>query len=181
MSMQEKERDYRIFYANLTRRIRGCKNGRERLVLADRLLAGAVYVAYPLMLLFLFLQGIRSGESIGGAILAVLPEILVPGISFLLLSVVRKKLNRKRPYEDWEIDALIHRDGTGCSMPSRHVFSAAVIAMCILRQNAVAGIFFLAIAAAIAVVRVFGGVHYPRDVIAGYLVGVAAGLLVFCW
>lgn len=177
--IENTKKDYSAVYAKLTRGIRGCKNGKRWLGFADRFFAGIVYAAYPVLLVFLFFRGIKAGEAAENAISAVLPSILIPGISFVILSIFRKKLNWKRPYEEWKIDALIHRDGTGCSMPSRHVFSAAVIAMCFLRQNILAGTCFLILAALIAMVRVLGGVHYPRDVIAGYLVGVAAGLLLF--
>lgn len=111
--------------------------------------------------------------------MTILPDVLVPGIAFVLLSAARGRFNAKRPYEEWPIEALIRRDGSGHSMPSRHVFSAAVIAMCALRHNLYAGAALLVLAGVIAVIRVLGGVHYPKDVAAGYLAGVAAGLVLW--
>lgn len=166
------KRDYQKFYEKITAGIRKRGNGRQLLTAADRLLAAVMYAAYPVLLAVTAMRGTEARVT-------VLSYILVPGISFLLLSFVRSRINRKRPYEEWEIDPLIHREGMGNSMPSRHVFSAVLISMCILRQNVFPGVIFLILSACIAVVRVLGGVHYPRDVIAGYLIGAAAGSLLW--
>lgn len=166
------KRDYQKFYEKITAGIRKRGNGRQLLTAADRILAAVMYAAYPVLLVVTAMRGTE-------VLVTVLSYILVPGISFLLLSFVRSRMNRKRPYEEWEIDPLIHREGMGNSMPSRHVFSAVLISMCILRQNVFPGVIFLILSACIAVVRVLGGVHYPRDVIAGYLIGAAAGSLLW--
>ena len=104
-------------------------------------------------------------------------NLVIPAVSFALLTVVRAQINRPRPYEAWPINPLIHKDTKGNSMPSRHVFSSAVIAMAWLAFWPPAGIFFLAVTAAAAVIRVLGGVHDPSDVAAGFAAGVAAGIL----
>lgn len=53
--------------------------------------------------------------------------ILVPASGFVLLTLVRKRINQPRPYETWEIIPLLDKDSLGNSMPSRHVFSATII------------------------------------------------------
>ena len=166
------KRDYSKFYETITAGLRKKENASQLLTAADRILAAVMYAAYPVLLAVTAMRGTEARVT-------VLSYILVPGISFLLLSFVRSRINRKRPYEEWEIDPLIHREGMGNSMPSRHVFSAVLISMCILRQNVFPGVIFLILSACIAVVRVLGGVHYPRDVIAGYLIGAAAGSLLW--
>ena len=57
--------------------------------------------------------------------------------------------------------------------------SATIISMAIFRLNLILGIFFLILSLVIALCRVLGGVHYPRDVMAGFLVGIVCGLLLF--
>jgi membrane-associated phospholipid phosphatase len=96
-----------------------------------------------------------------------------------VLTAVRAKINRPRPYETWDIDPLIHKDTKGNSMPSRHVFSSAVISMAWLRILPPVGAALLVISAAAALIRVIGGVHYPSDVMIGFLAGAAAGALLF--
>ena len=102
-----------------------------------------------------------------------------PGTSFILLSLLRKILNQPRPYERWTISPLIIKDAKGQSMPSRHVFSAVVISVCVLRVTTWAGIFLLILSALLAFCRVLGGVHYPKDVVVGYIIGLIAGSLLF--
>ena len=101
--------------------------------------------------------------------------ILLPAIGFALLSAIRKRLNQARPYEKWAIQPLLDKDTSGKSMPSRHVFSATLISMCLLHFFFwLPGLICLLLSAVLAIVRVIGGVHYPKDVLVGYLCGV-------CW
>lgn len=171
--------DYGKFYGRITSGIRSGAHGREILNATDRFLAGVMYAAYPALLLRLVCGKLLQRSGFREAVTTALPYLLIPGVSFVLLSIIRDRMNWKRPYEEWPIDPLICREKKGHSMPSRHVFSAAVISMCILRQNAALGGICLGLSACIAAVRVLGGVHYPRDVIAGYLIGVAAGSLLW--
>ena len=93
--------------------------------------------------------------------------------------MVRDRLNAKRPYEVLDIQPIITKNTKGHSMPSRHVFSMFVIAMAFLWVLPWAGALLLCFGAALALVRVIGGVHFPRDVIAGALVGIVSGILGF--
>lgn len=128
-------------------------------------LTRAVYVAYPLFVLHLLWN--RDGRWI--------KVTAVPAVFFILLTVIRRGINRPRPYETWNISPLIYKDTKGRSMPSRHVFSAAIIAMAFFSIYQLAGIIFLVCSLLLAVIRILGGVHYPSDVICGFLIGVATG------
>ena len=90
--------------------------------------------------------------------------ILVPAFGFVLLTLVRKWINQPRPYETWEIIPLLDKDSSGNSMPSRHVFSATIISMACLHANLPVGLVLLVLSALLGLVRVLGGVHYPKDV-----------------
>ena len=105
--------------------------------------------------------------------------ILVPALGFVLLTLVRKWINQPRPYETWGIVPLLDKDSSGNSMPSRHVFSATVISMCLLYFFWLPGLICLLLSAGLAAVRVIGGVHYPKDVLVGYLCGICWGALLF--
>lgn len=142
------------------------------LVTSNQLITAFIYAAYPTVLLYRFWQ---SGF---GAI----AELLIwPGLGFLLVSVLRRCLNQPRPYEQWNISPLMVKETRGQSFPSRHVFSATVIGTVFLSVQVWLGLSILLGAAALAVLRVLGGVHYPRDVIAGFLLGILLGLPVFFW
>ena len=142
--------------------------GRTRLLnLLNRLLTGLCYVLYPLLLLYLAIQWDAR----------ILRALIIPAIAFVLLSIVRKRINFPRPYQVLEIRPLIHKDTKGKSMPSRHVFCVFMIAMTYLWIVPRMGILLLAVGVLLAAVRVIGGVHFPRDVLVGAAVGIAAGLL----
>ena len=105
--------------------------------------------------------------------------IMVPALGFILLTLVRKWINQPRPYETWGIVPLLEKDSSGNSMPSRHVFSATIISMACLHANLPAGLILLLLSALLGLVRVLGGVHYPKDVLVGYACGLLWGILFF--
>lgn len=144
---------------------------------ANRFIEVVMYGTYPVLLAGILLNRMTAGWH--QAFTAAAPFILVPGISFILLSLVRHWINAPRPYDQWAIEPLIARDRSGNSLPSRHVFSATMIAMCVLRLNIAWGIAALVLAFLLAVIRVLGGVHYPRDVVVGLAVGLIIGSLLF--
>lgn len=124
------------------------------------------YVGYPLLLGLVFFRWP------GGLFLR---AILVPGISFIAVSIFRALLSAQRPYEVLDIDPLIRKDTRGKSFPSRHVFSVFVIAATWLYFYPAAGIVLLITGCLLAVVRVLGGVHFLRDVLAGAFLGLLSG------
>ncbi len=146
------------------------KESRKKALLAvNRCLTYGCYAAYPLLLAVLAVQ--RDGRF--------WRALLVPGISFLLVSLVRQWINAPRPYEQLAIQPLIQKDTRGKSLPSRHVFSMFVIAMTFLWILPPLGVVLLVCGGVLAAVRVIGGVHFLRDVLAGAAAGAVAGILGF--
>ena len=109
----------------------------------------------------------------------ILIYVFVPASGFVILSLFRKKINAPRPYEGWDIKPLLDRDSPGQSMPSRHVFSATIISMACLHASLSVGVILLVLSALLGLVRVLGGVHYPKDVVVGYICGLVWGVLFF--
>ena len=109
----------------------------------------------------------------------VLIYVFVPATGFVILSLLRKKINAPRPYEVWDITPLLDRDRPGQSMPSRHVFSATIISMACLHASLSVGVILLILSAILGLVRVLGGVHYPKDVVVGYICGLMWGMIFF--
>ena len=105
--------------------------------------------------------------------------VFIPASGFVILSFLRKKINAPRPYEEWDINPLLDRDSPGQSMPSRHVFSATIISMACLHTSLTMGMICLILSAFLGLVRVLGGVHFPKDVVVGYICGLAWGVLFF--
>ena len=109
----------------------------------------------------------------------VLIYVFISATGFVILSLLRKKINAPRPYEEWDIKPLLDRDSPGQSMPSRHVFSATIISMACLHASLSVGVILLVLSALLGLVRVSGGVHYLKDVVVGYICGLAWGMLFF--
>ena len=109
----------------------------------------------------------------------VLMYVFIPASGFVILSFLRKKINAPRPYEEWDIKPLLDRDSPGQSMPSRHVFSATIISMACLHASLSVGVILLVLSALLGLVRVLGGVHFPKDVVVGYICALVWGVIFF--
>ena len=166
------ERHYDRTYARLTRPFRGRPWAVRGLFLLNGALVVLMYIAYPLLLWQLYTQGGLASPGLRKA-------FWIPAISFLLLTLVRSRINRPRPYEAWPITPLIPRNKQGESFPSRHVVSSTIIAMTYLYFHPPVGAAFLLVSLISALVRVLAGVHYPTDVGAGMVAGIGAGI--FLW
>lgn len=158
-------------YIKMTQPFRENPGMAKGIHIANKLCTGTMYLAYPLLLIYQFLQ-----KDAG-----LLRSLTVPAISFVLLSIFRDKCNRPRPYETFQMPPVIKKDTKGHSFPSRHVFSAAMIALTFLWMSPWMwlGALFLCVTAVLAVVRVVSGVHYISDVLAGIIVAVIASVIGF--
>ena len=105
------------------------------------------------------------------------PLVGVTAVGFVAVSFFRRRFNAPRPYECCAIAPLIARDGAGKSVPSRHTLSDFAIAASWFVASVPVAVVLLVAAGVLAVCRVLGGVHFPRDVVAGALIGSATGAL----
>lgn len=156
-------------YEKWTAPLREDDNARESLLKLNRTLTYLCYFLYPLLLVLMFFTDKKI----------FLRLLLTAAVPFVIFSLARRLLNFKRPYEELDIEPLIKKDTKGKSFPSRHVFSCFLIAMCWLRYSSVMGVFLLVCGVFLAIARVLGGVHYPRDVLVGAIVGILCGLTLF--
>lgn len=109
----------------------------------------------------------------------VLAYLLVPATGFIVLSVIRKRMNWPRPYELGTFPPLLNREGKGSSMPSRHVFSAAIISTVAWGVHPLLSVLGLSLALLLAGVRVLAGLHFVRDVVVGFLSAILWGFFWF--
>lgn len=137
--------------------------------LVNFILTVTVYIAYPSLLLFVLIADIEK----------LLRCILVPAVMFVCVSVLRKIINRPRPYEKLKISPLIKKDKKGESIPSRHVFSVFMIATAFLYVLPALSIPLFIIGVLLSAVRIIGGVHYPSDILVGAAIGIISGIIGF--
>ena len=95
---------------------------------------------------------------------------------YILVSVMRKIIKAPRPYEIYDFYQAPPKNKVGQSFPSRHVFSAFVIAVLSYTASVWLSIALLVLGVCLAVSRVLLGIHFVRDVVAGALIGILSGI-----
>jgi undecaprenyl-diphosphatase len=132
---------------------------------------GFQVVAIPLLLYALF----KTYKKMGIVILVGLLSSLA--VTDFCGGIAKKYWERPRPFTHLDLN-VIQRSGVGSfSFPSNHAGNmfcfACFMALFFPRQRW----FFLILALIIAFTRVYNGVHYPSDVVAGALLGGFIGWL----
>ncbi|WP_353095196.1 phosphatase PAP2 family protein [Tissierella praeacuta] len=156
-------------YEKITRPLCSHPYGLQMIKTMDKIITISVYCIYPIFLLILvFNRDVRFWRV-----------LLTPGVSFVLVSAFRNYTNFPRPYEVLDIVPIINKTTKGKSFPSRHVFSIFVIAMTLYYISIPTGIALMVIGIILAIIRVLGGVHFPRDVIVGAMTGILSGIIGF--
>lgn len=139
------------------------------LQMINKVITYLMYCLYPLTLAYLY----WTQATVKTLLLAT----IIPGLGFVLLSGVRRKINRPRPYQTYPIQPILNHSSSGKSFPSRHVFSATVIAMTSYLIHPLVAAFALLLAVILGLCRVLGGVHYPSDVVVSLACGLGLGIV----
>ena len=169
--MRKYMKNYQEWYDHIAGNIENKSFLRSLLRAFNRFMTVVMPMIYLTLLATIYLQ-----EGLGKQVLM---YVFIPASGFVILSFLRKKINAPRPYEEWDIKPLLDRDSPGQSMPSRHVFSATIISMACLHASLAIGMICLTLSALLGLVRVLGGVHYPKDVVVGYICGLVWGVIFF--
>ena len=101
--------------------------------------------------------------------------ILLTALPFFLVTFLRHFFAKKRPYQ--KNGGIAPRRGENDSFPSRHAFSAFLIAMTAFSVKSLFGYLLLPLAILLSVLRVLRGIHYPEDVVFGGFLGVFFGTI----
>lgn len=92
-------------------------------------------------------------------------------IAFPLYYVLKNTIRRDRPYNKLPFDAVV-RPSDKFGFPSGHAAAAFLFASVLSQSYPTAAVLSYSIAVLIGVSRIFLGVHYPADIVAGAAVGV---------
>ena len=111
------------------------------------------------------------------SLLSLIKVALICFIPFVIVTVVRLLINAPRPYELYGFYEKKPKEKQGKSFPSRHVYSASVIATLTVFLYPILGGVMAVFALLLAVLRVLVGIHFIRDVVCGATIGVGAALL----
>lgn len=132
-------------------------------------------IALPFVV-FLFFKGKMEGDSRGVLaviILSVISALIADGAS----NIIKHLAGRVRPCNTLENVHLLVGCTKSFSMPSNHAANAFAFAIpFVLMSGHRLRYVFLFIAAAVGFSRVYVGVHYPSDVVAGAITGTLISL-----
>ena len=137
-----------------------------------------IYYSFPVITFILYIMMILYSFYYID-IQTCLKVVIIPFVTFVLVSVLRKIFNIQRPSKAVKISPRIPRSKDGESFPSRHTVSLGIIAMAGLYLNIYLGIILWAMTIIQGAVRVIAGVHYPKDIYCGIIISVLSGISFF--
>lgn len=148
-----------LFYQKMLRAVRRYPLIKSLIISFTKYIPIITLIIYPCVLLYLL---ITNNDLF-------LSTLVKPLLSFLIVTVIRKVINRQRPYETMKIEPLLmHKLGE--SFPSRHTVSAFAIALACLPVSLTLGIIMLILAFIVSLSRILCGVHFISDVISAILI-----------
>ncbi|MCK5148383.1 phosphatase PAP2 family protein [bacterium] len=110
-----------------------------------------------------------------GRITAALVVVIIALTDQITCAVIKPLVGRVRPCFVLESARLLIGQSGSPSFPSAHASNNAAIAMMVLLRYPRAKWWFIGLALSVAYSRIYVGVHYPVDVLAGLLLGAAIG------
>ena len=136
----------------------------------------AVPTILSLVLVFLWLgiEGAAQREVYQRAVLA---TILAVGLANILVTLMNLVYFRPRPFATMEVTLLFYHP-TDSSFPSNPATSAFALATPIWLKSRKIGWALLGVAALYGFSRIYVGVCYPLDMLAGILLGMGSGWLI---
>lgn len=103
----------------------------------------------------------------------VLLALIIGLIAICITELIGSIYFRPRPFVTHDVNLLISKLSTDTSFPSTHSTGSFALAFSILKTNKSLGVVLLVFSVLMALSRVFVGVHYPSDVLAGAIISYA--------
>ena len=101
------------------------------------------------------------------------------GIALLIAQPIANAVDRARPFIDHPHAKLLIHHANDAGFPSDPATGAFGLAMGLWLYDRVIGGIALLLAVIVALARVYVGAHYPSDVVAGALLGIAVALVLY--
>lgn len=138
--------------------------------------AGAVFLNYALVALFIALVAVYLYKHRSEVQVVMIP--FVGACAYLVSRFIGFFYFRSRPFVTHSVLPFINMSPLSKSFPSSHAMVFFAIATALFLYNNQWGKWALILAGLIAILRVFVGVHYPSDILAGAAFGVLLSVLI---
>ncbi|MBI2450140.1 MAG: phosphatase PAP2 family protein [Candidatus Nealsonbacteria bacterium] len=136
----------------------------------------AKYLGYILVALIILLFYLPAGRQVNKWKI-IFQAFLASFIArFAVVELIRWLWPRPRPFIENHINLLIDKVNQA-SFPSGHAAFFFALSFVVYKYNKKAGIWVFIASFLISIARVFAGVHWPSDILAGAIVGVISGWL----
>lgn len=96
---------------------------------------------------------------------------------FVLVEIVRWLWFRPRPFVTNNVNLLVDYSATEAAFPSGHASFYFALSTIIYLYNKKIGIAFYIASSFVVLARVFVGIHWPSDILAGAILGILVGLV----
>ncbi len=132
----------------------------------------AVYLAYLLVIIFLVLviKEKKKKKRAYAFTWALLSLIISRGI---IAEVIRFIYSRPRPFEALGFDPVFAAAKEGGAFPSGHMTGYAIFVLPAFYLNRKWGWIYLVSVLSMGVARIYGGVHWPTDILGGLVIAFA--------
>lgn len=138
----------------------------------------ATALPYLLIALLIYYEGLKRRFSNGRIMLVRLA--VAPAIALIVTTFMKHQIALPRPYAVFsDVVPLAHYTDALATFPSMHTMIFAALGTILYCHDHAMGKWFLAGAGAIGLGRVMVGVHWPLDVIIGWMFGIAIGYACF--
>lgn len=110
------------------------------------------------------------------AIVAVFVAVIAGLLSKMVIDALGEKYGRQRPFVRHHYAPLFAKDSGDPSFPSNHAGGACALATCVSLYVPAVQTAVWALAILVVYARLYTGVHYVSDVLAGALIGITVGV-----
>jgi len=137
----------------------------------------AQYLPYLMVIFIIFLLLLEKNwrQQIYFFALAGLSVILSRGI---ITEIIRFFYYRPRPFLALQFQSLLGNSDINGSFPSGHAAAYFALALAIFYFDKKWGWRFLIAAAIMGIARIFVGVHWPSDILAGAIIGLVSAFVI---